>query len=148
MARYTPNDTVTVQSNTPIKDQPNVHGTFVPKDFTITHCTSLKHITSHKSRQFTPHHYTSHHFTYLHSIPTWIPLPVTTFLTLFLNVLSLQGKDASQPAIVGSNPTRGIDVCLLCVLPAIGLCDEMITRPREVLPNVVRRCLWRNLVNL
>jgi len=68
-------------------------------NFTVTLYTSLQNkITSHKSRQFTPHHYTSHHFTYLHSIPTSIPLPVTTFLTLLLNVFSLQGKDVSKPA--------------------------------------------------
>jgi len=30
------------------------------------------------------------------TIPTWIPLLVTTFLTLFLNVFGLQGKDASK----------------------------------------------------
>jgi hypothetical protein len=40
-----------------------------------------------------PVHYTSHHFTYLRSVPTWIPLLVTTFLILFLNVFSLQRKD-------------------------------------------------------
>jgi hypothetical protein len=34
-------------------------------------------------------------------------------------------------AIVGSNPTGGMDVCLLCVLLGIGLCDELITRPEE-----------------
>jgi hypothetical protein len=45
-----------------------------------------------------PHHFTSHHFTYLHTIPTTIPLPVTTLLTLFLSLFSLQGKDASKPA--------------------------------------------------
>ena len=56
------------------------------------------HYTSHKSRLFIPHHYTSHHFTYLHSPLTWIPLLVTTFLALFLKVLSLQGKDASRLA--------------------------------------------------
>jgi len=50
------------------------------------------------SRQFTPHHYTSHHFTYLHSIPTSIPLLVTTFLTLFLNVFILIGTEASKTA--------------------------------------------------
>ena len=79
-----------------------MHGTFIPKNFTVTHFISLKlqnKITSHKSCQFTPHHYTSHHFSYLHSISTWIPLLVTTFLTLFLNVFSLQGKDASKPAV-------------------------------------------------
>ena len=67
--------------------------------FTSLHFTSLQNkISSHKSRQFTPHHYTSHHFTYFHSVPTWIPLLVTTFLTLFLNVFSLQGKGASKLA--------------------------------------------------
>ena len=44
---------------------------FVPKNFAVTHFTSLhftlvqNKITSHKSRPFTPHHYTSHHFTSL-----------------------------------------------------------------------------------
>ena len=38
----------------------NVHGTFIPKNFTVTHFTSLKNkITVHKSRSFTPRHYTS-----------------------------------------------------------------------------------------
>jgi hypothetical protein len=69
-----------------------VHGTFVPKNFTVTHFTSYK-ITSHKSGQFIPHH-----STYLHTIPTTIPLLVTTFLTSFPNIFSLQGKDASKPA--------------------------------------------------
>jgi len=33
-----------------------VHGIFVLKNFTVTHFTSFQnHITSHKSRQFTPH---------------------------------------------------------------------------------------------
>ena len=73
-----------------------MHGTFVPKNFNVTHFTSL-HFTS-KQNHFTPHHYTSHHFTYLHSIPTPIPLLVTTFLTLFLKVFSLQGKDANKPS--------------------------------------------------
>ena len=67
---------------------------FYPKNFIVTHFTSLQNkITSRESRQFSPHH-----FTYLHSIPTWIPLLVTTFLTLFLSVFSLQGKDAIAPA--------------------------------------------------
>jgi hypothetical protein len=49
-----------------VKVHPNVRGTLVPKNF-----NSIQNkITSHKSRQFTPHHNTSHHFTYLHSIPT------------------------------------------------------------------------------
>jgi hypothetical protein len=34
--------------------------------------------------------------------------------------------------IVGSNPSRGMDVCCeCCVLSGIGLCDEVITRPEE-----------------
>jgi thiosulfate reductase cytochrome b subunit len=81
-----------------------VHGTFVPQElqlnslhFTLLHLNS-KQNHSHKSRQFTPHHYTSHHLTYLHSIPTCIPLLLTTALTLFLNVFILQKKDASKPA--------------------------------------------------
>ena len=46
-----------------VQGHPNVHGTFIPKNFTVTHFTSLQNkITSHKSRHFTPHHYTSLHF--------------------------------------------------------------------------------------
>jgi hypothetical protein len=37
----------------------------------------------------------------------------------------------SPTAIVFSNPTGGMDVCLLCVLSGRGLCDELITRPEE-----------------
>jgi hypothetical protein len=34
---------------------------------------------------------------------------------------------------MGSNPTGGMDICLLCmfVLSDRGLCDEVITRPEE-----------------
>ena len=73
-----------------------MHGTFIPKNFNVTplHFTSLHFTTkSHIS-----HHFIPHHFTYLHSTPTSIPLPVTIFLTLFLKVFSIQGKDASKPA--------------------------------------------------
>ena len=52
----------------------------------------------HTNRHFTPHHYTSHHLIDLHSTPTWIPLLVTTFLTVFLKVFILQAKDARKPA--------------------------------------------------
>ena len=40
-------------------------------------------------------------------------------------------------------------VCCECrVLSGRGLCDELITRPEECLPTVVRRCVWsRNLKN-
>ena len=38
----------------------------------------------------------------------------------------------SPAEIVGSNPTRGMDVCCeCCVLSGRGLCDELITRPEE-----------------
>jgi hypothetical protein len=37
----------------------------------------------------------------------------------------------SPAAIVGSNSTGGIDICLLCVLSGRGLCDELITHPEE-----------------
>jgi hypothetical protein len=45
----------------------------------------------------------------------------------------------SPAAIVGSNPTGDMDVC--CVLSGRGLCDELITRPRGVLPTVAGRCV-------
>ena len=39
----------------------------------------------------------------------------------------------SPAEIVGSNPTRGMDVCRseCCVLSGRGLCDKLITRPEE-----------------
>jgi len=40
----------------------------------------------------------------------------------------------SPAEIVGSNPTGGMDVsllCFLCVLLGSGLCDEIITRSEE-----------------
>jgi hypothetical protein len=42
----------------------------------------------------------------------------------------------SPAAIVGSNPSGVMDVCLLS---GRGLRDELITRPRGVLPTVARR---------
>ena len=48
--------------------------------------------------QITTVHSTSLHFTYLRSFHTWRPLLVTTFFTLFLNVFSLQGEEASRLA--------------------------------------------------
>jgi hypothetical protein len=51
--------------------------------FTVAHFTSLQNkITSHKSRQFTPNHYTSHHFTYLHLIPTYCHIAVISKLAI------------------------------------------------------------------
>jgi len=38
----------------------------------------------------------------------------------------------SPPEIVVSNPTGGMDVCSECrVLSGRGLCDELITRPKQ-----------------
>ena len=38
----------------------------------------------------------------------------------------------SPAEIVGSSPTGGMDVCReCCVLLGRGLCDELITRPKE-----------------
>jgi hypothetical protein len=38
----------------------------------------------------------------------------------------------SPAEIVGSNPAEGMDVCCACcVLSSRGLCDELITRPKE-----------------
>jgi hypothetical protein len=37
----------------------------------------------------------------------------------------------SPAAIMGSNPTGSVDVCLLCVLLGRGLCDKLITRQDE-----------------
>jgi hypothetical protein len=49
----------------------------------------------------------------------------------------------SPAAIMGSNPTGGMDVCReFCVLSGRGLCDELITRPEESYR------LWRVVCNL
>jgi hypothetical protein len=43
---------------------------------------------------------------------------------------SAQVYGRSPAAIVGSIPTRGMDVCFVyCVSSSRGLCDELITRP-------------------
>jgi len=69
---------------------------FYPQEL---HCNSLHFkIKSLLIYHVSSHHYSSHHFTYLPSIPTSVPLLVAAFLTLFLKVFSLQGKDASKPA--------------------------------------------------
>ena len=49
----------------------------------------------------------------------------------------------SPPEIVGSNPTGGIDVCLLCVMCRVRYRSlRRANRPsRGVLPTVVRRCV-------
>ena len=78
-----------------------MHGSFVPKNFTIAHFTALDFRTKSLYRNHVSSlHITSLHVTsliYTHS-PLEFPLLVTTFLTLFLKVFILQGKDASKPA--------------------------------------------------
>jgi hypothetical protein len=63
-----------------------------------------------------------------------MPVPVTT-----QSKALVYGR--SPAAIVGSNPTEGMDVCYVCcVLSGRDLCDELITRP-------VESCwLWRVVV--
>jgi hypothetical protein len=53
-----------------------------------------------------------------------MPVPVATQSKAYV-----YGR--SSAAIVGSNHTRGMDVCLLCVLWGRGLCDELISHPEE-----------------
>jgi hypothetical protein len=57
---------------------------------------------------------------YIMSVP--VPVPARS---------EAQFYGRSPAAIVGLNPTGGMDVCLLCVLSGRGLCDELITRPQE-----------------
>jgi hypothetical protein len=46
----------------------------------------------------------------------------------------------SLVGIAGSNQAGGMDVCReCCVLSGRGLCDGLITRPEESLPNMVCR---------
>jgi hypothetical protein len=72
----------------------------------------------------------------------------------YWNVVALWSKGkgcCSSPAeIVGSKPTGGTDVCLLCVLCVVR--QRSLRRidlsSRGVLPTVARRCVWsRNLVD-
>jgi hypothetical protein len=62
----------------------------------------------------------------------------------------MAGPSGRSPAeIVGSNPTGGMDVCLLWVLYfQVEVSVTSYHSPRSVLPIVVRRCVWsRNLMN-
>jgi hypothetical protein len=55
----------------------------------------------------------------------FIPVPVAS-----QSKAKVYGR--SPAAIVGSNPTGGMDVCCACyVLSCRGLCGELITRPEE-----------------
>jgi len=84
----------------------NIHGTFVPKNYTVSHFTSLQSLHSlhfkikslHKNHVSSPHITTLHITSFIYTqSPLQFPLFVTTFLTLFLNVFSLQGRDAVKP---------------------------------------------------
>jgi hypothetical protein len=56
-----------------------------------------------------------------------------------------RSKDRLVAGITGSNPARGMDVCLLCLYVVLscvgrGLCDGLITRPEESYR--VSNCMW------
>ena len=56
---------------------------------------------------------------------TLVPVPVAARS-------KAQVCDSLPAEIVGSNPTRGVDVCReCCVLSGRGRCEELITRPEE-----------------
>jgi hypothetical protein len=59
-------------------------------------------------------------------------------LVLCMHVLADSGG-YSIAGIAGTNPTRGMDVCLLWVL-CMGLCEGPITRPTECLSRVWSDC--------
>jgi hypothetical protein len=72
----------------------------------------------------------------------WLSLPsrhfsVLTFVMIVRPVTVaarfmawVSGRSSAE--IVGSNPTRGLNVCCeCCVLSSRGLCDELITRPEK-----------------
>jgi hypothetical protein len=62
------------------------------------------------------------------------PVPVATLSKAYV-------YGCLPAAIMGSNPTGGMNVCCVCcVLSGIGLCDELITRPEE------SYWLWRVVV--
>jgi hypothetical protein len=96
-----------------------------PRTSPLTHFTSL-HLTYIQlhTNHVRPLDITTLHITPLISlsIPTWIPLPVTTFLTLFLNVFTLRWKDASKlagnwflthrPFLVMKFPSKHIHVAI------------------------------------
>jgi len=79
----------------------NLHGTFVPTNFTVAHFTALHFKTkSLYINQVSSLHIISLHVTspiYTQS-PFEFPMLVTTFLTRFIKVFILRGKDASKPA--------------------------------------------------
>jgi len=92
-------------------------------------------------------------------LETWVlnrlPQPLPSLITGLkcLTPIPVAARSKAQvcgrsPAeIVGSNPTGGIDICLLFVLSRRGLWDELFSS-REVPPTIVRRCVRsRNFVN-
>jgi hypothetical protein len=62
---------------------------------------------------------------YLCSVRATVPVPVAARSKMWVC-----GRSPAE--ILGSNPTKGMDVCCeCCVLLCRGLCDELITRPEE-----------------
>jgi hypothetical protein len=62
----------------------------------------------------------------VYKMPEW-PIPVATWYEAWV-------CDRALAVIVGSNPARGVDVCLCCeccVMSGRGLCDGLITYPEE-----------------
>jgi hypothetical protein len=63
--------------------------------------------------------------------------------------MALFADSSGRAGIAGSNPARGMDVCLLCLYVVLscvgkGLCDWLITRPEESYR--ASNCMWlRNL---
>jgi hypothetical protein len=71
------------------------------------------------------------------SIPYYIRLHMSTYLPQYSDLADPSGHAVCGRAlagIVGSNPTGGMDVCLLWLLRVLlggGLCDGPIPRPEE-----------------
>jgi hypothetical protein len=57
---------------------------------------------------------------------------MTIIIITTTTTTTIAGPSGRSPtAIVGSNPTGGMDVGLLGMLSSRSLCDELITRPEE-----------------
>ena len=82
-------------------------------------------------------------FYYLHILLSlWMPVPVAVQSKVYV-------FDHSPAEIVGSNPTRGMDVCLLWVLCVVRYRSlwQSDHSSRGILPTVARRVWSRNLEN-
>jgi len=102
---------------------PNVHGTFVSKNSTVTHSTSKQnHFTYITSVHSTSLHFTSLHV--FHSTPTSIPLFVTTFLhvTTYSNTIIKYNTE--------HGPHKNVSVC------KAGVCKCGAAKCCMVAPNI------------